>query len=266
MEKLQKDTLKEAILFVEKFAAKFKNKKLIIRPHPSENHKIWHDLSNKFENVETIYDQKSACSWILASEFAISSNCTTSVEAFILGKLNYNFKPYTNERVEFKLPKITGINVSSTEEMIKKIENFNNFNNDNDIFKKNRDKILPDLNFYFENLNENICSIENIINVIKGLEESKVKKKNDSHGGYALFLFLKTLRKLNLFRSNIKNYFINNKNKKNKKTEFAINKFPNLTEEELDAKIKNISNKMKLSEQFKITEKLPGVFLIEKRL
>ena len=187
-------------------------------------------------------------------------------EAFILGKLNYNFKPYTNERVEFKLPKITGINVSSTEEMIKKIENFNNFNNDNDIFKKNRDKILPDLNFYFENLNENICSIENIINVIKGLEESKVKKKNDSHGGYALFLFLKTLRKLNLFRSNIKNYFINNKNKKNKKTEFAINKFPNLTEEELDAKIKNISNKMKLSEQFKITEKLPGVFLIEKRL
>ena len=266
MEKLQKDTLKEAILFVEKFAAKFKNKKLIIRPHPSENHKIWHDLSNKFENVETIYDQKSACSWILASEFAISSNCTTSVEAFILGKLNYNFKPYTNERVEFKLPKITGINVSSTEEMIKKIENFNNFNNDNDIFKKNRDKILPDLNFYFENLNENICSIENIINVIKGLEESKVKKKNDSHGGYALFLFLKTLRKLNLFRSNIKNYFINNKNKKNKKTEFAINKFPNLTVEELDAKIKNISNKMKLSVQFKITEKLPGVFLIEKRL
>ena len=77
---------------------------------------------------------------------------------------------------------------------------------------------------------------------------------------------MKTLRKINFFRSNIKNYFINNKNKKNTKKEFAINKFPNLTEEELDAKIKNISNKMQLSEQFKITEKFPGAFLIEKKL
>ena len=74
---------------------------------------------------------------------------------------------------------------------------------------------------------------------------------------------MKTLRKINFFRSNIKNYFINNKNKK---TEFAVHKFPNLTEEELDAKIKNISNKMKLSEQFKVVEKFPGAFLIEKEL
>ena len=91
-----------------------------------KSHKNLEDLSNKYKNVEAIYDEKSACSWMLASEFTISSNYVTSVEAFILGKPNYNFKPYTNERVEFKLPKITGINVSSTEEMIKKIEDFNN--------------------------------------------------------------------------------------------------------------------------------------------
>jgi len=263
MEKLQRNTLNESITFVEKFAAKFKNKKLIIRPHPSENHKIWHDLSNKFENVETIYDERNACSWILASEFAISSNCTTSVESFLLNKLNYNFRPFKNEIVEFKLPKITGINISSADDMIKKIENFNNFNSDDEIFKKNRNKILPDLNFYFENLNENICSINNIINVIKNLEESNIKKKNDNRGGYPLFLFLRTLRKINLFRFRIINFL---KKNKNNNLDFGTQKFPDLTEKELDDKIKNISNKMKLSEQFKVVEKFPGSFLIEKEV
>ena len=261
MKNLQTKLLKETINFVEEFAKKFSDKKLIIRPHPSESHKIWEDLSNKYKNVEAIYDEKSACSWMLASEFTISSNCTTSVEAFILGKLNYNFKPYTNERVEFKLPKITGINVSSTEEMIKKIEDFNNANTDHDTFKKYHETTLPTLNLFFENINENSCSAQNIINVIKKSNEFKIKKKNDSYSGYILFLYLKLLRKKNFFKDYIRNGFqeINSIY-----TKFAIQKFPNLTVKELDNKIKKISNKMGLTEKFKVTEKFPGSFLIEK--
>jgi len=261
MKNLQTKLLKETINFVEEFAKKFSDKKLIIRPHPSESHKIWEDLSNKYKNVEAIYDEKSACSWMLASEFTISSNCTTSVEAFILGKLNYNFKPYTNERVEFKLPKITGINVSSTEEMIKKIEDFNNANTDHDTFKKYYETTLPILNLFFENINENSCSVQNIINVIKKSNKFKITKKNDSYAGYIFFLYLKLLRKINVFRVYIRNSFqgINSID-----TKFAIQKFPNLTVKELNNRIKEISNKMGLTEKFKVTEKFPGSFLIEK--
>ena len=44
MKNLQTKLLKETINFVEEFAKKFSDKKLIIRPHPSESHKIWEDL------------------------------------------------------------------------------------------------------------------------------------------------------------------------------------------------------------------------------
>ena len=89
----------------------------------------------------------------------------------------------------------------------------------------------------------------------------KLKKKNDSYSGYILFLYLKLLRKKNFFKDYIRNGFqeINSIY-----TKFAIQKFPNLTVKELDNKIKKISNKMGLTEKFKVTEKFPGSFLIEK--
>ena len=261
MKNLQTKLLKETVNFVEQFAKKFSDKKLIIRPHPSESHKIWEDLSSKFKNIEAIYDERSACSWMLASEFTISSNCTTSVEAFILDKLNYNFRPYKNERVEFKLPKITSINISSTEEMIKKIEDFNNSNTDHDTFRKHRETTLPNLNLFFENLNENSCSVQNMINVLNKSSEYKITKKNDSYSGYFFFLYLNLLRKINVFRSYIRKGF---QGIKGIDTKFAIQKFPNLTVKELDNRIKEISNTMELTEKFKVTEKFPGSFLIEK--
>tara|TARA_B100000795_G_scaffold201567_1_gene155394 strand:- start:1508 stop:2914 length:1407 start_codon:yes stop_codon:yes gene_type:complete len=261
MQIFQEKILKEAINFVEKFAIKFSDKKLIIRPHPSENHELWFNLSKKYKNIETIYDEKSACSWILASEFAISSNCTTSVEAFLLGKLNYNFRPFKNDDVEFKLPKITGINISSADEMIQKIDNFSKLNIDHDNYKKNYEKKISDLNNYFENLNENSCSIENIINIIEKSKEFNNTKKNDNYSGFVFFYYLKLLRKINVFRSYFRNFL---KKKENRDTEFAIQKFPGLSKKELENRIKETCNAMKLKEKFKVIEKFPGSFLIEK--
>ena len=261
MRALQEKVLREAIIFVEKFAIKFSDKKLIIRPHPSENHELWFNLSKKYKNIETIYDERSACSWIMASEFAISSNCTTSVEAFLLGKLNYNFRPFKDNDVEFKLPKFTGINVASADEMIQKIDKFGKSNIDHDNYNKDYEKKISDLDNYFENLNESSCSIENIINIIEKSKEFKIIKKNDNYSGYILFYYLKLLRKINVFRPYLRNFF--NKSE-DLDTKYAIQKFPDLSKIELENRVKEISNAMKLKENFKITEKFPGSFLIEK--
>ena len=97
--------------------------------------------------------------------------------------------------------------------------------------------------------------------MIKKSNEFKITKKNDSYSGYIFFLYLKLLRKINVFRDYIWNGFqgINSID-----TKFAIQKFPNLTVKELNNRIKEISNKMGLTEKFKVTEKFPGSFLIEK--
>ena len=86
----------------------------------------------------------NTCSWMIASNFVISSNCTTSVEAFLLKKMNYNFVPVVDENVMYKLPKITGIQVHTLDTLIEKVNNFRNGNTDQKVFeillKENYDK------------------------------------------------------------------------------------------------------------------------------
>ena len=261
MRNLQSKVLEEAKKFVKIFGEKFKNNKLIIRPHPSEKHDIWHDFAKKYNNVETVYDDRNACSWILASNFAISSNCTTSVEAFLLNKLNYNFRPAINENVEFNLPKITGINVSSADNMLDIIKNYNSNKTDEIKFEKKLKEILPNLKNYFHNLESNNCSVDNMLNIIsKGIVFDEEEK--DEFSSYNInFIYLKFLRKLNYYRTYLASFF-----DKDIRAEinFSSQKFPDLTKKELEEKIKKISTELNINKNFQVTEKFPGAFLIKK--
>ena len=66
---------------------KFPKYKLIVRPHPAENHKVWKEIIKKYKNIIYVQDTRSVCSWMLASQFSIASNCTTAVESFFLKNL-----------------------------------------------------------------------------------------------------------------------------------------------------------------------------------
>ena len=107
--------------FLEKFNKVFPEKKLIIRPHPSENHMTYINEVKKYNNIQVINDDKSTNSWILASEFLISCNCTTSVEAYLLNKIAINFLGFSNQTVEAVLPKILSKNVYSMKELFESI-------------------------------------------------------------------------------------------------------------------------------------------------
>jgi len=58
---------------------------IVVRPHPSENHKTWENLLKDLSNVKIIVDT-NATPWILASELVITTGCTTGLEATLLGK------------------------------------------------------------------------------------------------------------------------------------------------------------------------------------
>ena len=75
----------------------------------------------------------------------VSTNCTTSIEAFFLGKKSINFLPFKDERVEYELPKICGLvvrDINSLMRMVKntelnqEISDFNNLNVDHKIISK----------------------------------------------------------------------------------------------------------------------------------
>ena len=196
---------------------------------------------------------------MMASSFSISSNCTTSIESFLLGKFNYNFRPIIDEKVEFDLPKICGINVETVEKLINKISIFLDKNTDEKIFTAEYPKKVDKLKNYMANVEEKKCSVDEILNFLsKDINESIfVKEKYMSR--FVLFLN-KQIRRIAFYKMRIMGVFT----KKTKdKIEFAIQKFPDLSESELRAKISNILKKMNIDDNLIIKEIYPGSFLIK---
>jgi surface carbohydrate biosynthesis protein len=72
---------------VKSIAEKFKNRIIIVRPHPSEDLQKVVDQYSSFENVRVLH-VGSHVAWTLASDILIHSSCTTGMEAAIAGKVS----------------------------------------------------------------------------------------------------------------------------------------------------------------------------------
>jgi surface carbohydrate biosynthesis protein len=57
---------------------------IVVRPHPSENHKIYHDIAAKCERVK-VTSEGNVIPWLLASRALVHNGCTTGLEAYVLG-------------------------------------------------------------------------------------------------------------------------------------------------------------------------------------
>ena len=99
---------------------KFPDYSIVLRPHPSENHKKWEDICGKFENVSMRADG-NVHEWIIASEVIVHFNCTTAVEAFILGVAPITYRPIQQEKYENTLPKIVSYDAFTPDEVIDSI-------------------------------------------------------------------------------------------------------------------------------------------------
>jgi surface carbohydrate biosynthesis protein len=87
----------------EEFSQSFPNHTIVVRPHPNENHDPWRAKAETLPNVKVIYEG-NVIDWILASEVCIQSNCTTGIEAYLLGKKAISYLPIRDERFELFLP------------------------------------------------------------------------------------------------------------------------------------------------------------------
>lgn len=80
----------------------FNNLPVVIRPHPSEDMEIWTNAIYGLENVKVVR-RGSAIPWILASELLIHNNCTTGLEAYLLGKPVISYRPTAGNPYESRL-------------------------------------------------------------------------------------------------------------------------------------------------------------------
>jgi surface carbohydrate biosynthesis protein len=122
----QKEYKKELFLEYQKLivrlSSEFKDYKIVIRPHPVENKKLWQDFCADFENVEVNW-QGSISDWIEKSSVVIHTGCTTGLEAAIMKRPVISYKPIANSKFDIKLPDSVSNVVYSQDELISFIRN-----------------------------------------------------------------------------------------------------------------------------------------------
>ena len=181
----QKENMKLSIEFIKQFPNKFPNKKLIIRPHPNEKVEIWFELAKNLKNVEVVFDDESTSSWIAACNFIITSNCTTSIESFMLNKKSINLINKSYEKNQFLAPKLVSKNIFNLEDLNKTVENFN------PVFDEiEKDNINIELSKIIYNCSDKICSAENMIKIINNkIENYKESNKDKFKNIFNFYLF-----------------------------------------------------------------------------
>jgi surface carbohydrate biosynthesis protein len=95
----------------------FKDHTIIVRPHPSEKDDPWVARAKTLPNVKSIY-AGNVHEWIMASDVVIQNNCTTGIEAFLLGRPSISYRPFKDDGVELELPERVSFPAETAEQVV----------------------------------------------------------------------------------------------------------------------------------------------------
>ncbi|HVM73241.1 MAG TPA: surface carbohydrate biosynthesis protein [Anaerolineales bacterium] len=91
--------------------------KIIVRPHPSEDHFRWIAWAKKLKNVFVIHEG-DVNPWLLAAELSIHNSCMTGIQGFLLDKPVITYMPIQSDRFDFTLPNAVSTRTTSPEQVV----------------------------------------------------------------------------------------------------------------------------------------------------
>ena len=98
-------------------AAQFPDRKIILRPHPSEDHDLWRTLVAGDANVEVLHDG-NVVPWLMSASVLIHNGCTTAVEAALADRPTIAFRPVQSQQLDYALPNGLSHDASSVQEVV----------------------------------------------------------------------------------------------------------------------------------------------------
>lgn len=102
-------------------AARFSNRRIIVRPHPAENPEAWARAARGLENVHVLYEG-TANGWVAGAAVLLHSGCTTAVEAAIFGIPTIEYAPVHGPQFVLTLPRAVSQLAESFEELCERVE------------------------------------------------------------------------------------------------------------------------------------------------
>ena len=195
--------LKAIIKLIDKLSNK---NKIIVRPHPEENIETYYKIYNKNSNVK-ILRENSSIPWIMACSKCIHIDCTTGIEAAIIGKRVISYVPdYIDRELLTKLPLEVSEVFSSIQKIVTSISK-------NEKIKTNKHKALSNhfsINSDVENLVDEIILFKEKTNAYSFFFKNRLAEliyllKNLLRKFYLLF-YTNPLEKSKLKNYNFKNF------------------------------------------------------------
>jgi len=96
---------------------RFKDRQIIIRPHPSETPQAWQHATKGLENVSVHYDS-DLVPWLMAAGIVLHNGCTTAVEAAMLGKCAIMYEPARNAEFDSRQPRAVSAIAKTADEVV----------------------------------------------------------------------------------------------------------------------------------------------------
>jgi len=107
---------------------KFPDTNFIIRPHPGEDPESYYNEFSSYNNVHVIHEG-NIIKWLMAAKVVIHNGCTSSIEAFLLGKTIISYIPATSKDHDVNLPNQLGIEATNIKEVNALLHNILSENN-----------------------------------------------------------------------------------------------------------------------------------------
>ncbi|MDA3955999.1 surface carbohydrate biosynthesis protein [Oceanispirochaeta sp.] len=108
------DKLKKLVLFLGK---ELPDVPIIVRPHPSENHKAWRDAMKEFSNIQVVFEGELE-PWIMAAQSVIHNSCTSGVQAALVNRKSIAYMPFHNNKFEHEFPNDVSAKAYTHEEVL----------------------------------------------------------------------------------------------------------------------------------------------------
>jgi surface carbohydrate biosynthesis protein len=102
---------------VLELSLKFKDHKIVLRPHPSEDERLYNCFFKHIPNA-TVTREGSLVAWLLASDCVIANYCTTLLEAFRFGTPAINYVPVTNDKLVVPEIEVSSVQCKELNEVI----------------------------------------------------------------------------------------------------------------------------------------------------
>jgi hypothetical protein len=96
---------------------RFPEHTIIIRPHPSESLQLWQEQAQSLPNTAVIREG-NVVPWLLAADVLVHWNCTTAIEALLLGKPAIAYRKERPDFYEQPLPNACSFHAANPDELL----------------------------------------------------------------------------------------------------------------------------------------------------